>query len=236
MALPTGASAGGAPADRNDRALIQAEEELAFADGGERLPWLDSDDDFEQPGVDTGRIVAVAAAGLLVVLLLVGALWWMLDDRTGGPVVADGSIIEAPDEPYKTRPEDAGGRQVEGTGQTSFEVAEGRAIEGRIAASEIPEPSIDREQSNDAPRSETPAPRGVGVQVGAYATREAAVAGWATLSGRFAPLQGRSHRIVQGTVDSSTIYRLQAVAGSAEEADALCRALKAVGGDCQVKR
>jgi cell division protein FtsN len=76
----------------------------------------------------------------------------------------------------------------------------------------------------------------VGVQVGAYSTRSAAEAGWSQLSGRIEALQGRSHRIVQGTADSGTIYRLQAVAGSAAEADTLCRTIKSQGGDCQVKR
>lgn len=229
MALPTG---GRGDLDRDG--VIQAEEELAFADGGERLPWLESDDDFEQPGVDTGRIVAFAGAGLLAVMLAVGGLWWFFGERPGEELVADGSTIEAPDEPYKTRPEDPGGREVEGTGQTSFEVAEGEEIEGRIASRDVPAPSIDREQDDE--EKIVPVASGVGVQVGAYATRAAAEAGWSTLSGRFEPLQGRNHRILEGTADSGTIYRLQALAGSAEEADALCRAVKAVGGDCQVKR
>jgi hypothetical protein len=77
---------------------------------------------------------------------------------------------------------------------------------------------------------------GIGVQVGAYSTRAAAEAGWTQLSGRIEPLQGRSHRVVEGTADSGTIYRLQAVAGTVAEADALCRSIKASGGDCQVKR
>lgn len=235
MALPRGGGAGDAPRDL-DEAVIEAENELAFADGGERLPWLESDDDFEQPGVDTGRIVTFAAAGLLAVILAVGAVWWLFGERTGDAILADGGTIEAPDEPYKSRPEDAGGRQVEGTGQTSFEVAEGQEIEGRIASSDVPVPAVDREQAGDEEKIVPVAPSGVGVQVGAYATRAAAEAGWSTLAGRFEPLQGRSHRIVQGVVDSSTIYRLQAVTGTAEEADALCRAVKAVGGDCQVKR
>jgi hypothetical protein len=42
--------------------------------------------------------------------------------------------------------------------------------------------------------------------------------------------------VLQGTADSGTIFRLQAVAGSASEADTLCRSIKAAGGDCQVKR
>jgi hypothetical protein len=79
-------------------------------------------------------------------------------------------------------------------------------------------------------------PSGIGVQVGAYSSRAAAEAGWTQLSARITPLQGRSHRVVEGTADSGTIYRLQAMAGSGDEADALCRGIKAAGGDCQVKR
>ena len=78
--------------------------------------------------------------------------------------------------------------------------------------------------------------KGIGVQVGAYSSRAAAEAGWQQLTARLEPLHGHSHRILEGTADSGTVFRLQAVAGSAEEADTLCRAIKASGGDCQVKR
>ena len=218
-------------------AAIEAEEQLTLADGEERLPWLESDDDYEQPGVDTGRIVAFAAAGLLAVVLIVGALWWFTRDRADETLVADGSVIEAPDEPYRTRPDDPGGMEVEGTGDTSFEVAEGVQVEGRIAGSgDAPAPSIDRQQAGtDDEKPSTPS-GGVGVQVGAYSTQAQAEAGWSTLSSRFEALHGRNHRILEGTADSGTIFRLQAVAGSAAEADTLCRSLKAAGGDCQVKR
>ena len=218
---------------------IEAEEQLALADGDERLPWLESDDDYEQPGVDTGRIVGFAAVGLLAVVVLLGALWWFTSDRSDETLVADGGTIEAPDEPYRTRPDDPGGRQVEGTGETSFEVAEGKKVEGRIAGSgEVPQvvpgPSIDREQAG---AGDSPAPAGaVGVQVGAYSSREAAETGWSTLAARIEALQGRNHRVVQGTADSGTIYRLQALAGTVAEAETLCRTIKSQGGDCQVKR
>ena len=237
MAMPNGRGTG-MSADFEDDDFV-GEEQLALADADERLPWLESDDDYEQPGPDTGRIVAFAAVGLLAVVLLVGLVWWFTRESVDRAVVADGSTIEAPDEPYKVRPTDPGGRVVEGTGETSFKVAEGGDVEGRIAGSgTVPAPAIDRVQpavGDDEPA--VPASTGgVGVQVGAYSTKAAAEAGWSQLSGRIAPLQGRSHRVVQGTADSGTIYRLQAVAGSAAEADTLCRNIKAAGGDCQVKR
>ena len=215
------------PIELEDEDIVAGDELALPAD--ERLPWLESDDEEERPGVDTGRIVAFAAAGVLVLALLAGALWWTTRDRAPGELVADGSTIEAPDEPYKTRPENPGGEQVEGTGNTSFAVAEGERIEGRIAA---PAPSP-RPAATATGRAE---PAGIGVQVGAYSARAAAESGWATLAGRIEALKGRDHRIVEATIDSGRIYRLQAVAGTVGEAETLCREIKSAGGDCQVKR
>lgn len=224
---------------------IEVHEELALDDGEERLPWLDSDDDYEPEGPDTGRIIAFAAVGLLAVVLIVGALWWLTRDRADPAMVADGSVIEAPDEPYRMAPENPGGRQVEGTGDTSFEVAEGQTVVSRIAGSGVvpPAPSIDREQAETPARGENasaqpaePQAPGIGVQVGAYSSRSTAEAGWVQLSSRIEALQGRTYRIVQGRADSGTIYRLQAVAGTLAEAQTLCRTIKTQGGDCQVKR
>lgn len=242
MALP-GNGRGGASGDLEDDGMIDGEEQLSLADADERLPWLESDDEYEQPGVDTGRIVAFAAVGLLFIVLVLGAIYYFTRDRRDAELVADGSTIAAPATPYKARPENKGGREVEGTGYESYGVGEGREVQGQIAADGVPVPSIDRQQT-DAPAA-TPSPAattgaaasgGIGVQVGAYSTRAQAEAGWSQLSGRYDALQGRSHRVLQGTADSGTIFRLQAVAGSAAEADTLCRSIKAAGGDCQVKR
>ena len=226
--------------DLDDDGTIDAEEQLSLADADERLPWLESDEEYEQPGVDTGRIVAFGAVGLLFIVLVLGAIYYFTRDARDAALVADGSTIEAPAEPYKTRPEDRGGREVEGTGDTSYEVAEGQQVAGQIDSG-VPVPTIDREQAEapaaaPSPTASSAPTGGVGVQVGAYSTRAQAEAGWSQLSGRFEALKGRSHRVLQGTADSGTIFRLQAVAGSAAEADTLCRAVKAAGGDCQVKR
>jgi hypothetical protein len=235
MAMP-GEGRGDEPEYLEDD-LIEVDEQLALADGEERLPWLESDDDYEQAGVDSGRIFAFAAVGLLAVVLALGALYWFTRDETDEELLADGSTIEAPDQPYRFRPDDPGGQQVEGTGETSFEVAEGQTVEGRIAASgQVPAPSIDRQQAGRPTTTSSAAAGGIGVQVGAYSSLDAAETGWSTLSGRIAALQGRNHRIVQGTADSGTIFRLQAVAGTAAEAETLCRSIRSQGGDCQVKR
>lgn len=221
---------------------IEAAEQLTLADTDERLPWLESDDDDDEPSFDTGRLIGFAAVGLLALVLILGAVWFVTRDAVDEQLVADGGVIEAPEGPYKARPADPGGRPVEGTGDTSFAVAEGRTVEGRVAGSgdaptPVPSPSIDRAQGAAPAAAATPAASGgVGVQVGAYSTKAAAETGWTQLSGRIEALQGRSHRVLQGTADSGTIFRLQAVAGSAAEADTLCRAIRSQGGDCQVKR
>ena len=130
-------------------------EELAL-DGEERLPWLESDDDYEPDGVDPGRIAAFAAVGLLAVVLLVGILWWFLRDAPEERL-ADGGVIEAPDEPYRVAPENPGGIQVAGTGDMSFEVAEGETVDTRIAGSGVvPRPSIDRTGTPEDEASPTP--------------------------------------------------------------------------------
>lgn len=228
MALPGGRS-DDTPAEPGDDRGVLAEDELALP-ADERLPWLESDDDEdEQPGVDTGRIVAFGAVCLLVLALVLGAAWWLTRDRSDAELVADGGTIEAPDEPYRTRPKNPGGAQVAGTGDASFAVAEGRQVEGRLAQDEAPAPSIDLEQT-DAPAG------AVGVQVGAYSTRAQAEAGWSTLVSRMALLQGRSHRVLEGMADSGRVFRLQALASDLADADTLCRGIKAAGGDCQVKR
>jgi cell division protein FtsN len=77
---------------------------------------------------------------------------------------------------------------------------------------------------------------GVGVQVGAFSSKEAAETGWGKLVGQaHGALSGVSHRVAAGTADNGTIYRLQAVAPDAAAAGALCGRLKSAGIACQVK-
>ncbi|BBC74159.1 conserved hypothetical protein [Altererythrobacter sp. B11] len=226
----------GGTGDPDGSGAAGAEEELIFADADERLPWLESDDDYEPAGVDSTRIIAFAAGLAVLLLLVIGGVWWVNRDTTGADLVADGSVIEAPDEPYKTKPEDPGGKQVAGTGDTSFEVAEGKVVETRIADKTLPATPAAAEPSAAPSATQDAGSGGVGVQVGAYATREYAQRGWDTLNRRFDALNGYHYRVVEAMVDGTRVYRLQAVAGDATSAYALCERLKAGGADCQVKR
>lgn len=207
-----------------DEAVVETEE-LELADD-ERLPWLESADYEEEQGVDTGRILGFAILGLIAIGLVLGGVWYFGSRTTDPDLVADGSTIQAPEGPYKTRPEDPGGRIAEGTGDVAPIVGEGRSPEARLARPETPTPSVAAARSAD----------GVGVQVGAFSTRETAERGWVTLTGQTEVLSGVEHRVVEGQADIGKVFRLQAVASDEAAAKALCKALEADGVACQVKR
>ena len=109
-------------------------EELDLAED-ESLPWLEATDD-EEPrgGFDTGRIVLVGVLALLALAVVVGGIWYFARATSDEPP-ADGSLIAAPEEPYKTKPENEGGKVFPGTGDSSFAVGEGETREGRLADS-----------------------------------------------------------------------------------------------------
>lgn len=213
--------------------------QLDLGDEDVRLPWLEGDEDDEEEGRGSG-----AAQGLLLVLLglvaigvIVGGLFWAMRDRPDAQLVADGGVIEAPAEPYKTRPDDPGGQVVDGTGDTSFAVAEGQTRSPRIGGSAGAAPGFDGMASPKPAETGAAAPAsgGVGVQVGAYSSREAAETGWTALKSQYPALADLSHRILQGKADIGTVYRLQAVAADRAAARTLCGGMQGAGLSCQVK-
>jgi len=244
----------GAPAWR-PAGQAQSETQLPLGDDDDvSLPWLEGDDDEDDyEGYGAGQLLGLVLVGLAVLALVVGAIWWFT--RKGSDdseVVADGSTIEAPAEPYKERPDDPGGKTFEGTGDTSFAVSEGQTRPARLGeepqpgatpaakpsasatAAAGPKPGFDTAATGAAAAAPAAA-SGIGVQVGAFSSREAAEAGWSKLAGKHSALSGVSHRVIEGQADIGKVYRLQAVSGDAAAARALCGKLKAAGVNCQVK-
>lgn len=249
--------------DNDDALELHDAEQLALdEDEDERLPWLESGDDYEyDDGPDFGRILGLALLGLVALAAIVGGIWWSTHRTPDSTLVADGSTIKAPAEPYKEAPKQAGGKTFEGTGQTAFGVSEGRSPSPRLGeAGAAPKPSVDLAPKPPVPPSamtspaatarpavaaSAPAPApapaaaagapGTMVQVGAYSTRAAADAAWSRLTGQYSALSGQRHRIVEGQADIGTVFRLQALPGSAEAAHSLCGRLKSSGLACQVK-
>ena len=69
-----------------------ADDQLTLsADTDERLPWLESgdEDDDEDGGVDTGRIVGFAMFAALALAALVGGIWWFGQRGSEPELVAD---------------------------------------------------------------------------------------------------------------------------------------------------
>ena len=215
----------------------EREDALALDDDGEGLPWLESDgDDDEGQGSDSGRIIAFVVGGIILLGLLIGLVWWLTHRGPDPELVADGSMIEAPDTPYKAKPAEPGGKTFEGTGDTSFAVGEGQTRDGRMAGGETPAPAVAAGRDPAVPAAPVvPSSGGVGVQVGAFSSEASAEAGWSKLAANHAALAGVSHRIVPGKADIGTVYRLQAVSANRASADQLCASLKAQGAACQVK-
>lgn len=222
-------------------------EQLILAEEEERLPWLESpEDDWDEPQAsENGKLAGFVLLGLVALAAIVGGIWWATNRGPDPALVADGSVIEAPDQPYKEAPQDPGGKTFDGTGDSSFAVSEGQnrppQLGGEPGApvATAPAPSAAPAQAATpvaAPVTAAPAAGGVGVQVGAFSSKAAAEAGWTKLVGQAsAVLSGVPHRVIAGNADIGTVYRLQAVAPDAASAQALCGKLKSSGVSCQVK-
>lgn len=221
-------------------------EQLALTDEDDRLPWLESaeDDDYGYEGTDNSGMLKLVAMGLVALAVLVGAIWWATHRNPDPALVADGSVVPAESTPYKEAPKDPGGKQFDGTGDSSFAVSEGQNRPAQLGASEGAANPAPAQPANADPAAKpgvntapaAPASGGVGVQVGAFSSKAAAEAGWSKLVGQAnGALSGVSHRVIEGTADNGTVYRLQAVAPDAAAANALCGRLKAARIPCQVK-
>lgn len=199
----------------------------------ERLPWLESaDDGDDEGGVDTARLMRFVIFGAMLLAAIFGTLWFVNQRATDAAAVADGSVIKAPAEPYKEVPRDQGGKTFAGTGDSAFAVSEGKSRLAKLGDPDVPSPSI----AAGANADDSEAMSGVGVQVGAYSTRATAEAGWNRLSASNAAFKGLKHRVIEGSADIGTVYRLQAITPDVAAANALCSTLKSGGIACQVKR
>ena len=69
----------------------------------DRLPWLEPvEEEYDEGGVGTGRLIVWLVAALMLLALVVGGYFWLRgnDKATSG----EGALIKAPDSYYKERP------------------------------------------------------------------------------------------------------------------------------------
>lgn len=212
----------------------ETEEQLALDDDDGSLPWLEDDEYYEEEGGFDGRLIWGGLLAFMVLAALLLAGWWFSRDQADPELSPDGSTIEAPEGAYKQAPENPGGRQVEGTGDTAYQVAEGESQRGILADDgEVAAPSIDRDQGSS--ESESDNAGAVYVQIGAFTSRSDADQAWATASSRYSGISGMRHRVVEAEVNGATVYRLQAIAADRAAGDAACRSIRNAGGDCYIR-
>jgi len=131
----------------------------------EALPWLEpaEPEDEEESGAFPYRgliIVGVAIVALVAVLWFVAD--WIGGGRTADTVAAvdDVPLIQAPEGPYKVRPDDPGGLDVDADSLT-HSVAEGQDPDSEIALDMIPEEPVPVIPATPVAGAPVPAPKAV---------------------------------------------------------------------------
>jgi hypothetical protein len=222
----------------------------------ERLPWLEAvDEDDHDRGPSAGKLIAFVLIGLAAIGLIVGGLFWMGERNKGGGN-GEPELIAAPAGDYKVKPDDPGGMEVEGRGDTAFATSEGANPRGAIDVNAVTEAPVARPKSRPtqladvipplssaapspapaasatpAATASAPSAGGGAIQLGAFSSQAAANGAWKAMSGRFAYLAPLSQSVTPVTSNGRTLYRLRA---SGPGAAGICGRLRVAGEQCVV--
>ncbi|MBA3676976.1 MAG: SPOR domain-containing protein [Sphingosinicella sp.] len=182
-------------------------------------------------------MIMLVILGLVVLGAGIGGynMWSQL-----GATEGHGELIAAEAGPYKVKPDDPGGMEVEGEGDAAFAASEGAEPQGRIdtgAVSEEPmvapkpreKPAIPPEEASDLIAPRGPAGAAGTIQLGAFSNEASANSAWKTLAERFAYLASLNHSIFAVKNGEKTLYRLRA---SGADAASLCGRLRVAGESC----
>jgi hypothetical protein len=200
---------------------------LGGAGDGDSRPWLEPVEVEQEPsGPRLGKPILLAILALVVLGAAVGAYsWWSSQGATEG----HGELIPAPPGPYKVKPSDPGGMDVDGEGDTAFAASAGGEPQGKIDMSAVPEEPILKAAPRAKAGEAVPAPGAGSIQLGAFSSEAAANAAWTGLAKRFAYLEPLTHSVVEVKSGDKTIYRLRASGAGAAN---ICGRLKIAGEDC----
>ncbi|MGS1016768.1 SPOR domain-containing protein [Allosphingosinicella humi] len=216
------------------------DEETTANDEENRLPWLEAvDEDDEPEGPSAAKLIAFVVIGLVAIGLIVGGIFWLGNRSEGG--TGEPELIAAPKGDYKVKPEEPGGMEVEGKGDTAFATSAGADPKGAIDVNAVAEAPVTRAEPPKAPAPVAPAPKpatptpvpaatgGGTIQLGAFSSQASANSAWKALSGRFTYLAPLTHSVVSVESGGKTLYRLRA---SGPGADGLCGRLRVAGESC----
>jgi len=212
----------------------------------DRLPWLEAvEEDEDRDGPSIAKLIGAIVIGLVAIAVIVGGLFWVGNrSRTGG----NGEVIAAPEGDYKVRPDQPGGLNATGEGETAAAASAGAEPKGRINTEAVAEAPVARppQPAPQAPAARPQAPParppaaparpapvagGATIQLGAFSTSAGATSAWRALSGRFRYLAPLGHTVVPVQSGGRTLYRLRA---SGPDAPSICRRLQVAGEDCAV--
>lgn len=108
----------------------------------DRLPWLETADLDERRGPTALQIAAMVLLGLLLVGGIVFAISRYQQRAASGGASGQGELIAAQEGDYKVKPDEPGGMQVEGEGDTVFRTSEGGAAKASMDTSAVPEAPV----------------------------------------------------------------------------------------------
>jgi hypothetical protein len=233
---------------------IRADEAMDL-DEEDRLPWLEAvDEDEGGDGPSALKLIAAVLIGLIAIGAIVGGIFWM--GNRDSQANRDDQLIQAPAGDYKVRPEDKGGLNVQGQGDTAFAASAGEEPKAAIDTNAVPETPVTATPPARAPAAaappakQAPAPKqapppkqaaalapapaaasGPAIQLGAFSSAAGANNAWKALSGRFSYLAPLSHNVMTVSSGGRTLYRLRA---SGPGAAGLCGRLRAAGESCVI--
>jgi hypothetical protein len=234
--------------------MTDSDRELSLQDE-DRLPWLEAvEDDDEDEGISSSKMLGFLLAALLAIGLVMFGTWWLRAQKAGPD--GDGTLIAAQEGDYKVKPNAPGGMKVEGQGDSTFAASEGAEANGKVDMAAKPEAPVAVMKAGTAPVMKpaaagsnsvsttmapgagklvaTPAPLSGGglVQLGAYGSEASANQAWTALAARQPALARLAKSVQVANVNGRTVYRLRANAGTPAAAATLCGSV----GNCMVVR
>ena len=211
----------------------------------EPLPWLAPVEDEDEPrGISARRMLVALAVVVIAGVVVAGTFFWLgrRDTVVNGPP----ELIKAPPGPYKIKPPNPGGLDINGESETAFETSAGEDKDSQLDLNKLPETPVAKPVKTapkPAPAGEAKAPAaaeapasppaggsGSIVQLGAFANQAQAERAWTALSARFPGVASLSKMIIP----FSGGIRLRAGAPSPAQAKQVCQTLKAAGENCFV--
>jgi cell division protein FtsN len=203
----------------------------------DRLPWLETADGYEyEESASPLKVLALVVGGLALLAAIVGGIYWVQRNQSGGQ--GNGELIAAQEGNYKVAPSagESKGKSFEGEGDAAFAASEGKKVEVSVdpAKAKAAAAAAAAPAAPVAPSAAIPAGAAF-VQLGAYSDSASAQSAWTALGKRFGAISGSNKRIAEGSAEGGRkVFRLQAVAANAAEAQQLCAKLKAAGENCMV--